>query len=177
MQEDYGKLYTELHARKDGKYFPGRGRGPEADAAILQLVQSYDAYRVLDYGSGKGKQYTGDKPLHQRWGLGIAPVCYDVGVPELARRPDGKFDGVICTDMMEHIAESDVDEVLKDIFSFVEDFGFAFFHISTRPSGNRGKNLSDGRDPHLTVKPAEWWRAKLKAFERDRLTIVAQFGD
>lgn len=177
MKEDYAEMYGALHGRQGGKYFPGRSRGKEADRVIRDLVQSHDAYRVLDYGSGKGRQYS-QKKLHESWGLGEAPVCYDVGVPEFRRRPTGVFDGVLCCDMMEHIAESDVDEVLADIFSFADpEFGFVFFHISTRPSGNTGKRLPDGRDAHLTVRPAEWWQAKLAGFERPGLTIVAQFGD
>lgn len=175
MQEDYAALYGELHQRNGGKYFPGRSRGQDADDMMAALIREFVPDRVLDYGSGKGSQYTGDNPAHKRWGLAKPPVCYDVGVPTLRRRPDGVFGGILCTDMMEHIAESDVPLILTDIASFAGPRAFIYFHISTRASGNRRKNLADGRDPHLTVQPPDWWRGHLAKIERPGLRIAAHF--
>lgn len=176
MKEDYAKLYTELH-QKD-KAFAGRSiRTYVRD--IADLVRYVQPARILDYGSGKGYQYLQYR-VHEAWG--VLPHCYDVGVRQLSERPEGKFEGIICTDMMEHIAEADVDEVLADIFSFSGDWqdderrSFAFFAIACRPS--KKKRLPDGRDVHLCIKPPQWWDAKLNKFAAPGLRIAARFdGD
>lgn len=177
MKEDYARLYTELH-QKD-KAFAGYSIKNYVED-ITKLVKPVQPARILDYGSGKGYQYL-QKRLHERWG-GPLPHCYDVGVRQLSERPEGKFEAVICTDVMEHIAEDDVDEVLADIFSFVGDWqddehrSFAFFAIACRPS--KKKRLPDGRDVHLCIKHPNWWEAKLNKFAAPGLRIVARYdGD
>jgi hypothetical protein len=171
MKEDYAKLYTELH-QKD-KAFAGRSIRTYVND-IAALVEKTGAKRLLDFGSGKGFQYLQYR-VHEQWG-GILPYCYDVGVRQLSEKPEGKFDGVICTDMMEHIAEADVDEVLADILSFTSPKAFAFFAIACRPSTK--KKLSDGRDVHLCIKSPSWWNDRLNMFSRPGLEIVARFdGD
>lgn len=174
MKENYAKLYTELH--RNEKAFAGYSIKNYVDD-IAGLVEWTSAKRILDYGSGKGYQYL-KRRLHEAWG--ILPHCYDVGVRQLQERPEGKFDGIICTDVMEHIAESDIDWVLNDIFSFVEprvsSDKFAFFAIACRPAAK--KMLPDGRNVHLTVKPPSWWQEKLDKHKCVGLTIEARFdGD
>lgn len=83
------------------------------------------------------------------------------------------FDGVICTDVMEHIDRPDIDKTLNDIFSFLNHGKFAFFNICTRSSF---KTLPDGRSVHLTVEPAEWWEEKLDRFTR-KWDVVATYSD
>lgn len=176
MKEDYAKLYTELH--RNEKAFAGRSiRTYVPD--IAELVRSVQPARILDYGSGKGYQYLQYR-VHEAWG-GILPYCYDVGVRQLSERPQGKFEGVICTDVMEHIAEEDVEEVLAGIFSFVGDWqddehrAFAFFSIACRPAAK--KRLPDGRDVHLTVKSPAFWLTKLAQFQCDGLIIRSRFDE
>src|SRR5690348_1646525 len=117
MKEDYAKLYTELH--RNEKAFAGYSLKSYVDDIAL-LVERHNPKSLLDYGSGKGYQYL-QKRMHERWG-GLLPYCYDVGVRQLSEKPQGLFDGVICTDVMEHIAEEDVDAVLDDIFGYAESF-------------------------------------------------------
>ncbi len=175
---DYAKAYSELHQRSD-KAFSGLSLLPHVPA-ITQLVLKTRAQRLLDYGSGRGYQYLA-KRAHEAWG-NILPVCYDVGVPLLSTKPQGPFDGAICSDVMEHIAEEDVPSVLADIFGLLtplpavpEEYRrggpgvFAFFSISCKPA--KHKTLPDGRNVHLTVKPPSWWNAHLVKHDRDGLLI------
>ena len=83
---------------------------------------------------------------------GILPTLYDPAVDEFSAKPRGKFDGVICTDVAEHVPEDEVDVFLSDVFSHARKF--VFITICTRPAK---KLLPDGRNCHLTVKPATWW--------------------
>lgn len=162
LSEDYGALYRPLHEANE-KAFAGYSLKHHL-AVIEELVwrlapEKPDLrLRLLDYGSGKGYQYL-QKRMHNAWG-GILPYCYDPGVRQLAEMPEGSFRGIICTDVMEHIAEPDVDAVLDHIFDQLTDGrpGFVFFAICCAPAK---KTLGDGRNAHLTVRPPEWWRQKI----------------
>lgn len=171
--QDYAALYRPLHEASGGKYFGGKVRGLDV---VVDLVARTNPRNMLDYGSGKGRQYSLSS-IHERWG-GLRPHCYDVGVPEHSARPKGMFDGIICGDMMEHIAPEDVDEVLADVFGFssrrrAPAQSFVYFHISCVPSTK--KTLADGRNVHLTVEPPEFWNEKLKKFQRSRLIIETRY--
>lgn len=152
----YEKEYLRSHVRHP-KWWAGRMHPDGADA-IADLVRRTDARRLLDYGSGKGYQYLADR-VHERWG-GILPHCFDVGVWHLRRRPEGEFDGLICTDVMEHIAECDIDDVLDDALGFLrrDALVFAYFNVFCNLSG---RNWREGKNVHLTVRPPEWWDRKI----------------
>lgn len=171
---DYAREYGALHAAKGGKYFTGRSIKPYVPQ-IAELVFKVQPRRLLDYGSGKGQQYLVDR-VQDHWG-GLLPTCFDIGVPEFRDRPHGLFQGLICTDVMEHIAPDDVPGVLADAFGFLDPHAhaFAFFAIACRPA--KKKTLSDGRNVHLTVKPPEWWRGTLSNFERPGLELVLAFDE
>jgi hypothetical protein len=123
--------------------------------------------RLLDYGSGRGYQYLAQR-MHEVWG-GLLPVCYDPGVGPLSTRPAGTFCGVICTDVLEHIPEDELDTVLTDIFGFVEPNGFVYLKISTVPSR---KVDDDGSNLHVTVKPCQWWHDKISKLNINNAIVV-----
>jgi hypothetical protein len=166
-------LYRDYNNAND-KHFSGKMSQLQV-REIRQLVEWSKPTRILDYGSGKGFQYL-EKRLHEHWG-GVLPYCYDPGVVQIGRKPDGKFTGVICTDVMEHIDPDDVDEILGDIFGslYLTGLVWTYFHISTRPAG---KTFEDGENVHLCVRPESWWNAKLDRFNsRADLIIRATYGD
>lgn len=171
---DYAALYGALHESQ--KTFPGRSIRVSVPiiAELVAIVAKRIDFepRLLDYGCGKGHQYLAMR-VHEQWG-GILPVCYDIGVRGLSEPPPARaFDGVICTDVMEHIARRDVPAVLADVFSKLSPGpAFAHFSIACRASQ---KQLPDGRDIHLTVETPEWWIAQLEQFRRPGLIIDARF--
>jgi hypothetical protein len=165
MGLNYAEAYSELH--KNQKWFAGYTLKRYADE-IAKLVIEQQSRSLADYGCGKGYQYL-EKRLHEKWG-GLLPYCYDVGVRQLASRdPEkrpwpGNFDGIICTDVLEHIEQQDIPGLLDDALSMLtqEDRPvFAYFSAATIASER--KNLPDGRNVHVTLKPAEWWDAQWKA--------------
>jgi hypothetical protein len=141
---------------------------------ISELVGQTNARRLVDYGSGKGYQYLAQR-AHEGWG-GILPHCYDIGVWQLKKKPEGLFDGVICTDVMEHIDIDDIDDVLRDIFSLLdydrEGGAFAYFNVFCNPAS---KHWQDGRNVHLTVKPPEWWQNVFKQWKRPNLKLWVDY--
>jgi SAM-dependent methyltransferase len=150
---DYAAEYGRMH--ESDKRFPGYSLGAYVDA-IAMLVANCAPVRMLDYGSGKGMQYLARR-YHDKWG-GLLPHCYDIGVKQLAAKPEGQFGGVICTDVMEHIEEADVPGILEELLGYVAPGGFLFLGISCRPTR---KKLSDGRDVHVTIAPPAWWIGRI----------------
>lgn len=141
--------YREMHGQG---HFKGLSLRPHLNA-ITRLILNHRSESVLDYGCGKAELYTA-LALSQKWGVSI--TLYDPAVPEFSRRPIGTFDGVICTDVLEHLPESEADTTLDDILAFAQQW--AFFSICIRAAR---KNLPDGRNVHLTVRPQEWWGVRV----------------
>ena len=171
---DYAKIYSEMHEAHP-KHFAGLTVRRHA-TAIAELVRRTSAKRLLDYGCGKGYQYLAHR-VHETWG-GLLPHCYDIGVRQLAARPVGYFDGVICTDVLEHIAPEDVEAVIADVVSFVRDTAegneaFVLFGVDCGPSVQ--KSLAGGRDIHLTQQPPAWWESRIRAHARDGLIIYTGY--
>lgn len=154
------EFYKLMH--KSGKMFRGGSMKGHTEA-VADLVSKYQPASLLDYGSGKGVQYD-ELNLHERWG-GLKPHCYDPGYPPIAEKPKGKFDGVLCTDVAEHVPEDAVDAFLADVIGYANRF--AFFCIFTNPSR---KFLPDGRNVHLTVRPPEWWVERIAAVTKGQKT-------
>lgn len=178
---DYAAEYTRIHEQHP-KFFAGMSLKRYVDD-LVKIVKEHRPKRLLDYGSGRGYQYLKAR-YHIRWapymcgfdssmeGDGVEalagnelPICYDVGVRQLSERPQGKFDGIINTDMMEHIDAPDVPRILDDILSFIDPATakpFVFFAISCVPD-DKPFTLSDGRGVHVTLKDPPWWRAQITA--------------
>lgn len=152
-QESVIAQYRAMHQSQ--KMFRGSSLKGHVEV-MADLVAKHQPQSLLDYGSGKGRQYN-ELNLHERWG-GLKPHCYDPGYEPLAKKPQGVFDGVICTDVAEHIPESGVDAFLADVIGYASKF--AFFCIFTEPAS---KYLPDGRNVHLTVRPQHWWIERICA--------------
>lgn len=165
MTVDYAELYRQVH--ENSKSLPGYTCCRYA-GQINQLVARFSPLSMLDYGSGKGYQYL-TRRIHERWG-GLLPHCYDPGVRQLCERPQGKFDGVMCVDVMEHIAEPDIEAVVSDLLGFARKF--AFIAVSCRPSK---KNFPDGTNLHKTIRPPEWWEERVRPLVPDNIVLTTAY--
>lgn len=165
----YQKRYRVLH-QQFPKWFSGALKSVSIQA-ITDLVKETGATSLLDFGSGKGYQYLNAR-AHEAWG--ILPHCYDPGVVQLQEKPTRTFNGAICTDVMEHIAYDDVDDIIDEILGYIDSStpSFAYFSICCRPAR---KEFSDGVNVHLTVRSPKWWNEVLKKHNRKRLTIRADY--
>lgn len=173
--DKYRNLYEPIHT-SDKKFVGKMDIAQINNIRVLvsslierKLIPHAGYARLLDYGSGKGYQYLVQR-AHEQWGS--LPYCYDIGVRYLSRRPEGKFHGIICCDMMEHIAKEDIDDIVDDIYSFVIPGGFVYFHIACRPAK---KFFPDGRNVHLTIEPPEWWGAKLARRGFEHVNVTTSF--
>ena len=127
---------------------------------IKEVIDRVNPVNVLDFGCGKGWQYTRQN-MHEYWGI-EKPVLYDPYVAKynkLAGYRNRYFDLVLCVDVMEHIQEDKVDEVLEDLFNSGRHI---FLTITCYPAT---QILPNGKNAHYTVKEPSWWNEKLAKYD------------
>ena len=151
--EEYKKYHAELETN-----YPGNNLKPQL-LHVKDLVIDTKSKTLLDYGCGKGLQYTKWKH-HEELGIDI-PALYDPAVPQYKDLPDGPFDGVISTDVLEHIPEKHLPETFDQIFSRAERF--VFLAICTRPAI---AVLPSGENAHCTLKPCSWWAEQIQPYTK-----------
>lgn len=161
-------LYRKMHAEGErflgipaANTFPGQSLVPQAER-IKRLIMITGTESILDYGSGKGRQYelrdfksTDGKHwsgIQSYWGVGHIR-CYDPCYVPLSDLPNGDYDGVISTDVLEHCPEMDIPWIVAEIFSFARKF--VFVSVASYPARKR---LPNGENAHCTIKSAAWWR-------------------
>jgi 2-polyprenyl-3-methyl-5-hydroxy-6-metoxy-1,4-benzoquinol methylase len=123
---------------------------------IGELVKKHQAKRLLDFGCGRGDAYRHNYKVHRDWGLKWFDIkLYDPAFEEHCEMPWGKYDGVLCSDVLEHIPEEEVDAFIARLFAYARTFVWA--SVCCRPAK---KFFPDSRNLHVTVQPKAWWEAK-----------------
>jgi hypothetical protein len=163
LLEQYHLMHTQGDTRlglSPENTFPGQSLPPQAPH-IRRLLVETQTRTLLDYGCGKGQQYrpfrivdpkVGEFPdIKSYWGISDVH-CYDPGYPPYSQVPSGTFDGVICTDVLEHCPEEDVPWIVAELFSYATKFVFA--NVACFPARKR---LPSGGNAHCTVKSPRWW--------------------
>jgi len=85
---------------------------------------------------------------------------YDPAYKKYATLPDKKYDIVVCTDVLEHIAEQDIDYVLTEILSRSKKI--VFLNISCQPALKHFKEGKfKGKNVHISVFDPSWWGHKI----------------
>lgn len=138
----------ELHSRHASYGANGSRWAP----LVRRIYEETGSRSVLDYGCGKGTlaKSLPDLPFSE----------YDPAIPGKDHPPE-PADLVVCTDVLEHIEPSYLDNVLSHLASLTRKA--AFFNISTRLAK---KTLQSGRNAHLIVQNAAWWDERIQAFFR-----------
>lgn len=145
--------------------FPGLSLPKEAPH-IKRLIRQFGARSLLDYGCGKGRQYwphrifdederTEYPDIRSYWGVSDIS-CYDPAYSPYTALPTGTFDGVICTDVLEHCPEEDVPWILAELFGYAKYFVYA--NVACFPARKR---LPSGGNAHCTIKPTKWWEDQI----------------
>ncbi len=134
---------------------------------IKEIIKKNNSNSLIDFGCGKAFLYNnkfkiGDgefKNLSDYWEVENI-YLYDPGVEEFSTYPKKKYDGVICTDVIEHIPESDVINFIDKLFKISNKF--VFFVIATIPAS---KYFDDGTNIHLSLKTENEWDKIFLDFE------------
>lgn len=154
-------LYQEMAA--SGQNFRGLSLLSHRET-IRVLVRRTGARTLLDWGAGAGDAYRTPNKIHDKWGLKLRDVTrYDPAFPKYARVPVGRYDGVVCSDVLEHIPEEDVPAAIARLFAYAEKFVFA--SVCSRPAKKLFPNTEINL--HVCVKPFKWWRAQFEAVAKD----------
>ena len=140
---------------------------------IFEVIKNNNIKNILDYGCGKAKFHSilfNNKKLPGS-PIGINIDKYDPAVPQYANKPIGTYDLVLCIDVMEHVQEDKVEEVLKDIFSYGNK---VFLTITCYPAT---QILLNGKNAHYTIKEPDWWKEKLKPYDGSYIAVFQTMPD
>ena len=128
--------------------------------AVMDFFEAGKFKSISDYGAGKKNLFNALKNLGLK---DFSYYAYDPVFPDYG--PPQSGDLVCCIDVLEHVEEEFLENVLDDLEKITVKIGF--FTIATGPAE---KILADGRNAHLIQKPCNWWLMKLcKRFEIEHL--------
>ncbi len=170
MVEMYKTMHEEgspEHGRPPEKTFTGKSL-TEHIAPIAGLIKETGAKTLLDYGSGKAGLYDlyPGEPEGSRfksmktWGE-TRVTCYDPGYAPYSGPIEAEYDGVICSDVLEHITEEDIPWVLDKLFRHARNFVYAV--AACYPAK---KFLPDGQNAHCTLAEPQWWLEQMESAAR-----------
>lgn len=182
MLAQYGRMHEEgerFLGVPAASTFPGKSLFAQA-GRIGRLVRETGAANLLDYGCGKGLQYAARnievpgvgqvESVQDYWDVDFI-WRYDPAYKPLSAAPEGMFDGVICTDVLEHVPEEDLVWLLGELFGHASRFVFA--SVACYPASKR---LPDGGNAHCTLLPPQQWRELVQGAARPgvRWQLVAE---
>ena len=163
------QAYEDLHANGSAEQgipasamFPGQSL-TEHVGELIGMVREFGVRTMLDYGCGKAMLYRPVNDIRTRDGrafssvqelLGVEVALYDPAYLPYRQRPEGQYDLVVCTDVLEHCAEEDLQWIVDDLFGYATKAVFA--NIACYPAK---KTLPSGENAHCTVREVGWWEA------------------
>jgi len=153
---------------------------PQQAPHVRRMIARTGARSILDYGSGKGRQYELRRMVDAESGIdhpdirsywGVDEIrCYDPGYSPFSELPTGTFDGVICTDVLEHCPEDDIAWILGELFAYARKFVYA--NVACFPARKR---LPSGGNAHCTIKPVKWWQEQILRAARGKPGVPYEF--
>jgi len=114
---------------------------------MFLLLEELKPRSVLDFGCGKARligDLAGRYPAVEFYG-------YDPAIPGRDTLPVSEADLVICTDVLEHIPEKELEGIVAQVASLSPHAFFMLHH------GLAVEILPDGTNAHCTVKTAIWY--------------------
>jgi hypothetical protein len=138
----YLKVLREMHA-----VHPWGTYGWRYLNDFLPAFNALGCSSLLDYGSGIESL----RQAVEACKLPIDVRCFDPAIEGREAAPE-PADYVVCTDVMEHVEVEFVPQVLQHIHTLAVKG--AFLNIGLAKAR---RVLPDGRNAHITLKPATWW--------------------
>jgi hypothetical protein len=150
-----GALYKDqLNKEHSGSKWGSTGARYSGSALAAVLESRPYVETALDYGCGKGT-------ISQTF-LDLEWDEYDPGIPEKSEKPDGQYDLVTCTDVMEHVEEAFVDDVIKELGAYTKKV--LFVDIACYLTGKTfAEGPYKGEDLHITILDPNVWIERFNA--------------
>ena len=128
---------------------------------IKEVIKKYNIETILDYGFGKAEF------LPKKWNV----YKYDPAIPEFEKKPKlgNKFDLVVCIDVLEHIPETDLPKIVKEIFDYSNKYVFC-----TAAVKEASKTLPNGLNAHATVQNEKWWKELFAPYKNYTLDFTTK---
>lgn len=124
----YLKCLEEARAHHlSSKTYSGKFLRPHAPV-IRRIVEELEVGSILDYGCGKGSQYSWishggpdqsipeGETLESYWGINVCK--FDPAWPPLSHKPAQHFDLVLCTHVLGSIPIADLGWLLEELFDY-----------------------------------------------------------
>lgn len=124
--------------------------------------------RIMDYGCGKGGTITWLKQMLPQ----IDVTGYDVGNPQFALTPKGKYDAVYSIDVLEHTTKDTIHTVLQQLYEWSVPRALWCLIIDTTPAK---KQFRDGTNAHTLLQtPQEWADTVAKWLELTEIRLLKE---
>lgn len=192
FNEDYFERGVEknLSGYTNYKYMPTRSY--EEASTLIERWGIYDwiiddegndkdvPYKILDYGCAKGFLVHSLRQLgYEAYGYDISEYAINNCVPDVKEylsndMEDELYDYVVCKDVMEHIPENEVLNVLSEIYTSLKTE--ALFVI---PLGDDNKFRIREYEidvTHVTKKDEDWWINRFKESGFEIVDFKYSFG-
>lgn len=163
---------TQHHHATQNKTFSGQFTWKRRKK-IKDIIDQRDCHSILDFGCGKCKQYDPavnrddeGRSLEEFWG--IKPYRYDPGVPAYSTKPVGKFDLVICVQVLCAIPKRDLPWVIDELYSYADKALF----VSERLGNPHKPIYNDIADEMPRYTAEEWIQLLRRPGSPIRLTIA-----
>ena len=144
--EQYKKLhYNQLNfGNSSAKYID----------EVSLMINFLKPNTILDYGCGKGALIDAISKKYPH----IEVLGYDPAIPERMTIPNKKIDFIVNTDVLEHIPEEQLPEIIESISSISQNVFFGLHHAKAKAI------LPNGENAHCTIKPPEWYHQLFKNY-------------
>lgn len=129
---------------------------------VRMLIKQTNLKTILDYGCGTGtlKEYVESQGITDRkWTL------YDPGIERISEKPEGTFDLVITTDVLEHVEPSFQEEVITELCNYADMV--LYNEIACYMTNVRFKDGPyKGKDLHINLQAPDAWRTEIERIAR-----------
>jgi len=155
--------------QKTNKSWDGSGT-MQYEQFLKELKEKYNASTMLDFGAGKGRQYTEYK-FHEKVGADISR--YDPCIDGLENWPTGKWDIVFCFDVLKQVDDRDIPWILNTMGSWANKAVF----VATQEN-NLGKLKKQKLRENLVVniRDKDFYKDVLENWQGPDLWIMDTFS-
>ena len=171
VSKGYKEAIIDLH---DKTRWGDSGGCMAGESVIAFLIEHPEIKTILDYGCGEGTL----KSCVETAGISDKQwTLYDPGMPEYSEKPEGKFDLVITTDVLEHVEPHMLRSTLYELYELTGKFLYNDIacYLTERIFRN-GPYI--GQDLHINLRAPDDWMVQLSHLDLNTIshTITLQNG-